>query len=543
MVSGAKAAARRDPAPSRAKTPALSDLDLRILSLLSRHRVMTQNHLAAVTPQTPIRTLRYRCSRLARQGLLGRTRPYRERGSAPNHLWPTRRGEALACGGPAPKGGERREPNPLFLAHAAGLTGVWVALETILPDGVRLAGFDREADAREPFVVATTRRERAIAPDALIELADRGGQPLLAFVELDMGTMSHRRLRHKASGYGHYANAEAWRDRHPFCPALLFVTTTENRARAFLAAMHKEAGEDSLLLTCACDLARRPERIAVGPRWLHDPAKDHAVDLLSVLREARRPFDEEDEREEARHRKEEAERERLASDPEALRGHLRRWWGSEPRLGDLDEAVAGALAITLGRTDPLAEAERPALLALARMLVDPLRPLPPEEEPTVGQCRAFADLVEHHRNEQLDLIADLTLRHGEGPTLRGSRRKVAGGGLLSSSEVSWLDSRAADDERSHEEQQRLAFAYLAWRETEANRLVKAQGIVARLGTRPEGFFGEVDRGSLRLCRACVEIAYPDPERARGERIQPHVAFRCHFCGGRQLAEIDAEDRH
>ena len=96
--------------PSRAKTPPLSDLDLRILSLLSRHRVMTQTQLAAVSPETPVRTLRYRCSRLARQGLLGRTRPYRERGSAPNHLWPTRRGEATACGGAPPRGGERREP-------------------------------------------------------------------------------------------------------------------------------------------------------------------------------------------------------------------------------------------------------------------------------------------------------------------------------------------------------------------------------------------------------------------------------------------------
>lgn len=79
MVRAVKTAAMCAPAPSRAKTQALSDLDLHILSLLSRHRVMTQTQLAAVTPQIPIRTLRYRCSRLARQGLLGRTRPYRER--------------------------------------------------------------------------------------------------------------------------------------------------------------------------------------------------------------------------------------------------------------------------------------------------------------------------------------------------------------------------------------------------------------------------------------------------------------------------------
>jgi Replication-relaxation len=529
---------RRRTARSRAKTTPLSDLDLRILSLLSRHRVMTQNQLAAVTPRTPIRTLRHRCARLASAGLVGRTRPYRERGSAPNHLWPTRKGEALACGGPPPRGGERREPNPLFLAHAAGLTEVWVALETTLPDGTRLARFEREADAREPFTVSVTRRERAIAPDALVEIADTDGQALLAFVELDMGTMSHRRLKQKATGYGDYAKAEAWRERHPFCPALLFVTTTEKRARSFLVAMQREAGKDSLLLTCACNLARRPERIADGPRWLHDSENDHAVDLLAVLREARRPFDEEHGRAEAEHRKEEAERERLTTDPEALRDHLRLWWGSGPRLGDLDEAVAGALAITLGRTDPPVEAERRALLALGTMVGDPLRPLPPDEQPTARQRRAFADLVDHHKGEQLGRITDLALRHGDGPALRRSRRQVAGGGLLSSSEVSWLNARAAEDGRSREEQERLSTSYLAWRETEARRLVKAQGIVARLGIRPEDFFDEVDRRSLRLCRACGEIAYPDPERARGERARPDVASRCHFCDSTALAAID-----
>ncbi|HVV90484.1 MAG TPA: replication-relaxation family protein [Solirubrobacterales bacterium] len=536
-MSGARRSTRRRPA----RGPALSDLDLRILSLLSRHRVVTQTQLAAICPEVPIRTLRYRCSQLAGAGLLGRTRPYRERGSAPNHLWPTRNGEATACGGPPPRGGERREPNPLFLTHAAGLTEVWVTLETTLRDGVRLARFEREADAREPFAVPATRSERAIAPDALVEITDTDGRALLAFVELDMGTMSHRRLRQKATGYGDYAKAEAWREYHRFCPALLFITTTAARARSFLAAMHKEAGKDSLLLTCACDLARRPHRIAEGPRWLHDPEKDHAVNLLAVLREARRPFDEEREREEAEHRKEEAERKRLRSDPEALRDHLRRWWGSEPRLGDLEEVSAGALAITLGRTDPMAEAERRALLALAAMIGDPLRPLPPDELPTARQRRAFADLAGHHRDEQLGRIADLALRHGDGPALRRARRQVEGGDLLPSSETSWLEQKAVEDERSREEQERLTTSYLAWRETEARRLVKAQGIVARLGTRPEDFFGDIDRRSLRRCPGCGEIAYPDPERASGHATR-HVAERCHFCGGTALAEIGGEAR-
>jgi hypothetical protein len=98
--------------------PQLSDLDLRILDLLSHHRVLTQNQLAAINPKTPARTLRYRCARLAENGLAGRSRPYRERGSAPFHLWPTRKGEAVVKGGPPPRGGDRSEPNPLFLYQA-----------------------------------------------------------------------------------------------------------------------------------------------------------------------------------------------------------------------------------------------------------------------------------------------------------------------------------------------------------------------------------------------------------------------------------------
>jgi hypothetical protein len=111
-LSRSQAAGRRSRSP--APTPRLSDLDLRILALLSRHRVLTQNQLAALHPGTPIRTLRYRCARLAREGLAGRTRPYRERGSAPT-----------TSGRPAgarrsPTAGRRREPNPLFLRGDQG---------------------------------------------------------------------------------------------------------------------------------------------------------------------------------------------------------------------------------------------------------------------------------------------------------------------------------------------------------------------------------------------------------------------------------------
>jgi hypothetical protein len=68
----------------------LTDLDRLLLTLLSEQRVLTQTQLEPLIADTPARTLRYRSERLTRFGLLGRSRPYRDKGSAPFHYWPTR---------------------------------------------------------------------------------------------------------------------------------------------------------------------------------------------------------------------------------------------------------------------------------------------------------------------------------------------------------------------------------------------------------------------------------------------------------------------
>jgi hypothetical protein len=519
------------------QAPALSDLDLRILDLLSSHRVLTQTQLASISPETPERTLRYRCARLARHGLAGRSRPYRERGSAPHHLWPTRKGEALASGAPPPRGGERREPNPLFLAHAAGLTEVYVALETTLPAKVKLTRFEREADAREPFSTWVKRQHRAIAPDVFIEIADADGRSLLAFVELDMGTMSHRRLKTKAAGYAEYAQAGAWRERHRFCPALLFLTTTEKRARSFLAAMRRELGRDAVLLTCACDLARRVSRCAVEPRWLLDEEDERAVDLLTALREARRPRDEELARAKDERRRKDAERERLRSDPEALRSHLRSWRGRDWGIKRLDQLPAAALEITLERDGALDEIERDALMALGAMFADPLRVQLAESEPSAGERRAFDALIEHHRAEQLDHVDDLAERFGEGPALNRARQRLADGELLGDYELSGLSSEAERDSNARHTQERLREDYLTWRNEEARRLAKAQGFTGRLRNGPETFLDQIDRRALRRCRPCEQIVYPDPEQA-DRYAERHVAQSCHYCGVGALAEVE-----
>ena len=503
---------------------ALTEIDLRILDLLCAQRVLTSAQLAALLPETPARTLRYRCNRLAGDGLLGRTRPYRERGSAPHHLWPTRRGEALISGEPPPRGGERREPNPLFLAHAAGLSEIYVALETSLPDDAELIAFEREAEARETFEARLTGEGRAIAPDAFIEIAAADGRRLLAFIELDMGTMSHRQLKKKAAGYGEYGRAGAWRERHRFCPALLFVTTTEKRARSFLSMSHKEVGRYGQLVVCVCDLARRLGSLPTGTPWLVDE-EGEPRNLLGALGEARRPYDEEIARREAERRREDEERERLRTDPEALRSHLREWNRRNP-TGKEDSPRVTALKATVERTGEMNEIECEGLLAFGALLADPLAVRSGDREATPEEKAALDRLFKYRRSIQREQVDDLRERCGDGPALRRADKRIAAGEVLYDRELEALRCEAEGDGKAHAEQERLRDSYLAWREEEARRLAKAQGLLGRVRNRPRTFLDGVDRRALRRCKHCEEIAYPDAETTRGR----HVAERCHYCG-------------
>jgi DNA-binding Lrp family transcriptional regulator len=524
--------------PTRARSLAasapLSDLDRRILDLLSFLRVLTQTQLASLlSPEIPPRTLRYRTARLAKLGLIGRTRPYRERGSAPHHLWPTRKGEAIAEEGPPPRGGERREPNPLFLAHAAAISELYVALKTGLPDGLRLAGFEREAEAREAFR-GYDGKEHAVAPDACVQIEEADGRVLLALVELDLGTMSARQLKAKAEGYGEYVEREGWRERNPYCPPLLFLTTSEKRARSFLATCRRTVDQRQMLVAASA-LVRDIGRSLTAREWL--AGEKEGVDLLAVLRGARHPYDEVLKQEEEKRREEDAEREQLRSDPAALREHLRKWrhrdWGIQ-RLG---ADAAKALEVTVERDEELAEIERRALLALGEMFADPLRLQLGEGEPSGERRTVLDELAEHQRARQLEEIEGLAERVGEGPALRKARGRIQGGELLAVADLSGLRLAAEDGGRSLKEQERLRSAYLSDREERAIHRWKSQRLFTRLHSGPEDFLEEIDRRSLRLCHSCEEVAYPDPDRASYERGRRRdVAFRCHFCGSEKLAE-------
>jgi hypothetical protein len=257
--------------------PPLSDLDHDLLEIVCRLRVVTQTQLERLHAHVPARTIRYRTQRLYRNGLLGRSRPYRERGSAPHHLWPTNRADALIKGKRPPRRGERREPNPMFVAHGAGVSELFVLLETSEAE-LTLREFRSEGRARVDFTDGDGA-SRAIVPDARVTLSDADGLACVANVELDLGTMTHARLRAKLRGY--YAHA-AWVA--PACPpVLLFITTSAGRNDAFLrAAVNLRTPAGRALRVCASPTARDLGRAVSASSWL-EAGSGQALTLAEAI--------------------------------------------------------------------------------------------------------------------------------------------------------------------------------------------------------------------------------------------------------------------
>jgi hypothetical protein len=365
---------RRSPSPTGAAS-ALAEIDRRLLDVLCTHRVARQDQLCRLFPEIPERTLRYRTRRLHDLGLAGRSRPYRDRGSAPNHHWPTRRADCLMRGQPVPRGGERKQPNPIFLAHTAALTELYVALST----GVVAAGLSLHAYHREPRGPFTdSAKERVLAPDVTVILVDPAGRELSAFIEIDLGTMSHTRLRAKAELYAAYAASDAWRERHPFLPALLFLTTTDIRAVKFLKALARSLSYGSrrhgrrAFVAGGAGIAWTPQRLLAEP-CLADLEGNTRLTLLDILNAAREPHEQALAYRRERREAKEEERRHLCEEPVAMREHLRR---HEHALGSyfqaLEEPGVNAIKFLLSSHDRLLPDELGVLRAIARDLGEAL---------------------------------------------------------------------------------------------------------------------------------------------------------------------------
>jgi hypothetical protein len=535
----------------------LTHLDRRLLTLLCEQRVLTQTQLERLLYDVPGRTLRYRTERLTRQGLVGRSRPYRDKGSAPFHYWPTRASDAFVRGEPIPRGGERAGPNPQFLHHAERLSELYVLLAVQAPTiGLHLHELRREGEAREVF--RADGHERALAPDALIHLHDETGRGLLAFVELDLGTMSHARLKTKAAGYAAYVTQAAWREEHPFCPCLLFLTTTEARAISFLkmlTALLKRQGSGSYygrrrgcldwFAAAACAHARDSERTIVEACWDDLTLAGGGLTLTACLNKARAAYDAARAKEQAEQHALNEKRERLRANPEARRAHLQekplRFHGGH--LDQFGAAGATALCLLLSATEPMSEIERDAFAALTRQLdADPLEAegAPEPVPPTWTDTEAVASLVDVYRRRQQALVEELARRYGEGPALRRDRQQLVTGGLLGSFSWDSLEERAKREQEARTEQERLRLIYLDRREREARRRKHEAGLAARLAHGRSAVYAIVDRDLLRICKRCDEIVYPPEPERRGTVIyqhpsQPSQPSRCHFCGGPELA--------
>lgn len=426
---------RRSPSPSAAGS--LADIDQRLLDVLCTHRVVRQDQLCRLFPEIPERTLRYRTRRLHDLGLAGRSRPYREQGSAPNHHWPTRRADCLMRGEPVPRGGERKQPNPVFLAHAAALTELYVAVITnARAAGFKRVGYQREGEARETFKDGT--RERALTPDATLGLLDEQDRKLWAFIEIDLGTMSHTRLRAKAALYAAYATSDAWRERHAFLPALLFLTTTDIRARRFRNALARALSYGPPLhkrrafVAGAAGIVWAPHRLLTD-LCLADLDGNTGQTLLDVLHAAHAPYEQVLAYRRERREAAEEKRRHLREEPVAMREHLRH---HEHTLGSYFQALGepGVHAIKLllaSNTAPLPD-ERGVLRAIARDLGEPLsepgrQAVDPPGAEVIGEV---ALLIEDYRATQTKQARTLAASHGEGPSLRRAWNLLRQGGLL-----------------------------------------------------------------------------------------------------------------
>jgi Replication-relaxation len=526
---------------------ALADIDHRLLGVMCTHRVVRQDQLARLFPDVPERTLRYRTRRLHDLGLAGRSRPYRESGSAPNHHWPTRRADCLVRGEPLPRGGERHAPNPVFLAHTAALTELYVTLATRAPSvGLELSIYRREGEARETFKDGA--QERTLAPDAMVVLVDGEGRKLGAFVEIDLGTMSHARLRFKAGLYAAYAKSDAWRERHLFLPALLFLTTTQPRATRFLAALERALREPTRryesrprapLVAAAGALARTPGRL-LDEACLADLDGQEGLRLLDVLRQARAPYEQALARRREREEAEEQQQRRLREDPGAMREHLRH---HEHSLASFFQALGpvGVQAVELLRasTDPPSLDEREVLRVIARdlgeALLDPgMSALPPLGAGVDGEVALLIDSYRSAQQKRLHALAD---QYGEGLRLREAHERLRSGELIDHPALSRLRLDAERDAAGRQEQHERRLAYLEWREDAARRLARQAGPLGRLTHRREDFYPQIDRQALGVCRRCREIVYP-VDRASGHGDRKPA---CHYCHDTYQIEAYRED--
>ncbi len=515
----------------------LCGIDHDILGLLQAHRVLTTPQLITLTGR-PERTIDYRLARLRERSLVDRTRPYAASGSAPFYCWLTRSGARLVEGtSPAPGKGP---PNPLFLRHTAAIAGLYVALLDAVPSvGLTLSEWRRDEDAWEDW--SNYHGAGRLRPDAYAELhldVDGAEGVAGAFVEVDFATMDQARLRAKVARHGRYCAETVWWDRHPCCPALLLVTTSEARVNHFLAGVERDRPRPSPYerehpahydqLVAACAAVASPEEAVTAPVWRAAVA-DAPVTLAQLLAPEVRQYRRVVARVDAAHQVEDDQHRRalardLAREAEAVADSL-----GDPEAGFAVRYVLGA---NYGVTAREAWAtEHPGLVdatgawwATARAGAG--------SGPPADLLSAWRTLYRDCWLVQADVLlgANEAVRLGD-PRLRRPAAALAAGELADDSALQRndpIDGRAAFDLALAEYERRRAAAVTA--------TLHDLPLHRRVRTDRADLDAAYDAEHLLVCTSCALPASLDDDPT--ERAS-HARCRC--CGGPLLALIDAPD--
>ena len=500
---------------------------LHLLVLLDQHRVMTTDQLARATG-TPERTVRYRLARLHESNLVDTTRPGRESGSAPQHWWLRPAGAKLVTGAAPAEG----RPSGMFVAHAAAITEVWLALtEQADTSGVRVEHWLTDRAGWLEWEAGAQSRRYRLTPDAVTQLRLGGGPAVPVLIEVDLASMTQTLLRQKVERYLTYAADGGWWDHYDQCPPMLLLTTTPTRAANFaraaapLLARHtREYGSEDPAetpLVAACGLVHAPARAVVELCWtLPDPGAAELT-MAEILTDCRRRLDES----QAWHHTQNTVV-RRRDDLDTLDDVLRR--ATPAGLGDwLGSEQAAAVLITVAGPDNAAFLDSEP--DLARQVIAWGR-----AQRKVGNKWDARALAEPFVNQLADRYQPLwaaqaqrLLAAGEHlaagtPAVYTLASTLAAGRLANHKQMAVLDAPAGN---SHRQLQEAAWGdYLQRRQASVETTWRRLDRRSRRTTTVQRWAEQYDTDSLVVCPDCL-ISYPQPEWGAT------YSERCPHCGG------------
>jgi hypothetical protein len=506
-----------------------------LLALLQSHRVLTTQQLITLA-RRPERTIDYRLSRLRDAGVVERTRPYAASGSAPFFWWLTRLG-ALLVEGTSPAPG-KATPNPLFLRHSAAIAGLYVALVDLGPHiWLTDCSWRRDETAWEEWSPSLGRAKH-LRPDAHFEVTlDVDGEPgrIGAFVEIDFATMDQRRLAAKVARHRDYASDRAWWNRHPGCPALLLLTTSDARVTRFLANLERAGPRQSYYgdeedptawepVVAACASVSAPEEALSAPVW-RTSAADPPSTLSSLLSADVRTY----------RRLVATVRAQRAADQQNRRLQAIHPLAAEAeRLADAmdDEEAAAAVRFLFDQVLPYNPSVKEEWAVQHLDLVaathtwwvdgDGRSGWPPPPAQTVSGWR---NLYRSMWAEQATRLLDRAAESANDPRLRRPTADLAAGMLVRA----WrLEREPGPDARSAAA--RAALDYEARRVATVSDVLRALPLHRRLATSRAALETDYDAQHLVVCVDCAIARHDDPQQRRYGG-----PGRCPLCDGELVA--------